>query len=204
MNEMEYLLLVLAYLLGSVPFGLLTGRLAKKVDIREHGSKNVGATNVMRIVGPAAAVLVLLLDVGKGVLAVRVPVMLEATPEITVATGVLVVLGHCFPVFLSFKGGKGVATGLGVMLSIPGFQLQFVVILIIAIGLIALTRYVSLGSMTGAVLAPLGLWLFAPDLDGIFILLGAAVAAIIVLRHRENIVRLLRGEESKLGQKVKV
>ncbi len=201
--EYQYLILLpLAYLLGSVPFGLLTGKLAKNVDIRQHGSKNIGATNVMRIMGPVAAVLVLLLDVGKGIAAVRFPFAWDAPEEVMLASGFLVVLGHCFSLFLRFKGGKGVATGLGVIISMPGFYPESIILLIIAVLVIALSRIVSLGSMTGAVLFPI--FLAVAGYEIAYILTGLAIAVLVIIRHHENIRKLLRGEESRLGQKVKV
>jgi len=200
---MDYLWLLFAYLLGSIPFGYLAGKIFKKVDIRRYGSGNIGTTNVMRMMGPITAVLVLLLDLGKGSLAVILPLHYADSLEIMLASGFLVVFGHCYSVFLNFKGGKGAATGIGVMLAIPDFIIPFGIILLIAVILIGITRYVSLGSITGSILIPVFFWVWE-GYSSLHVILGVALAVLVVWRHQDNLLRLVQGKEKKLGQKVKV
>ncbi len=196
---MEYLWLLAAYLLGAIPFGYLMVKLVRNVDVRQYGSGNIGTTNVMRLLGTPTAALVLLLDVGKGVVSVLVPWLVWDSMEIMLFAAFLVVLGHCYPVFLRFSGGKGAATGIGVMLSIPGFALPFIIVLLIAGALIGLTRYVSLGSISASGLVPIFFWIWGYSTE--YVILGVALAALIIWRHRENLVRLIRGTEKKLGEK---
>ncbi len=126
----EALLLISAYILGSVPFGLVISKMFKNIDIRRFGSGNIGATNILRKMGARYAILVLLLDTGKGALVILAAQHLKVSPSIMLLAGFLVIVGHCFPVFLGFKGGKGVATSLGVLLAVPGFLLPTLAILL--------------------------------------------------------------------------
>lgn len=192
---MEYLSLVAAYLLGSVPFGYIAARLIKKTDIRRHGSGNIGATNVMRLLGPKLAVLVLLLDLAKGMGAVVLARALSAGELIPLAAAVAVMAGHSWPIFLGFKGGKGAATGIGVLIVLGGWAAAPV--LSLAVLAIGLTRYVSLGSILGAASVPLFFWLFG--FSPLYIFFGAAMGLLVIFRHRANIKRLLAGTESRLG-----
>ena len=192
-----------AYLLGAIPTGLLVGRLAKGVDVRQHGSGNVGATNVVRVVGKAAGFLVLLVDAAKGWLPVALLAPLATTWGVSVAPekvkillGLASVAGHVWNPFLQFQGGRGVATGLGVL---AGLDLR------VALGslgvwvLVALTtRYVSVASISAAFSVPfLMIWIGSPTL---WILGGVGVSLIIISRHRPNILRLLHGEEHRFGK----
>ncbi|MFN7975243.1 MAG: glycerol-3-phosphate 1-O-acyltransferase PlsY [Acidobacteriota bacterium] len=183
------------YTLGSIPFGLLVAR-ARGVDIRKVGSGNIGTTNVLRSQGKAMALLTLLLDVGKGFgpafAAARV-----AGGTTAAVTGAACVTGHCFPVFLKGKGGKGVATGLGVFLALaPGAA---VLALGVFIMVVAWKRYVSVGSMTAALLVPFGCLASGRALPTVAA--AALAAALIVGRHYENVLRLLRGTERRVGEK---
>jgi len=189
----KYVLFALsAYLWGSIPFSYLVAR-AKGVDLKRVGSGNVGATNVARSVGLPYGVLAFLLDWGKGVLAAwlalrwGLPVWLSA----------FAVAGHNWSPFMGFKSGKGVATTLGILvvLSWPVFLLT----LGVWVGLAALTRYVSVASVTALLLSPLWLWLFGASGEGIGLMLGLGLLS--AFQHRENFRRLLRGEEHRLGEK---
>jgi len=181
----------LAYLLGSVPFGLLLTRLAGLGDIRRIGSGNIGATNVLRTGHKGLAAATLLLDLGKGVAAVLIGASLA--PEMAIAAAIGVTLGHMFPVWLRFKGGKGVATAGGVLLALswPVGAAAFATWLLVA----AISRYSSLAALAACVLAP-GYALLFTTTDRAAVV--GLVAILVIIRHRENIRRLLSGEESKI------
>lgn len=194
---MIYIVLIAAYLIGSLPFGYLVSRIFQKADIRNYGSGNIGATNVLRVMGWRAALPVFLLDMLKGTAAVLIAKTVSDLPAVYLFAGFLAMVGHSFPLFLGFKGGKAAATGIGVLAAVSGLV---TLSLIATAGLIlAVTRYVSLGSMIGAILVPLFFWLFGYDLP--YLIFGAATALLVILRHHENIGRLLKGTESKLGKK---
>ncbi len=180
------------YGLGSIPFGLLLTQWAGAGDIRTIGSGNIGATNVLRTGRKGLALATLLLDVAKGAL----PTMLGLAwlgPLGAVLAGAGAILGHCYPVWLGFRGGKGVATAAGVVLGLT--PVLFLVILAAFIVVVYATRWVSLGSIAAACLAPLAAWFVG---NGPAALLYLLVAALVVLKHRQNIGRLLRGEENRL------
>ncbi len=196
-------LIVIAYLLGAIPTALIAGKLLKGIDIRTVGSGNVGATNTWRALGWKAGVGVLAIDLGKGLIAAalvpRIPLgpLLLGPADVAVLCGLAAVLGHVFPVYIGFRGGKGVATTTGMLIITAPFPLG------IAAGIFALlfilTGRVSIGSLIGAISVPITIGIF--DYYGMFrypiLLLGltSALAAFIVFNHRANIVRLLRGEE---------
>jgi len=204
---------ILGYLLGSIPFGLLIGRRSAKVDVRQYGSGRTGATNVLRAAGKKAAALVVILDVSKGVLAVLFAGLIVRSDYLVVGEfglGMLVaqvlaasaaILGHIFPVFLKFKGGRGVAPFFGGLVALcPPAALFGGEILIIGAGL---TKFVSLGSIAGAVgtyaiLVPLTIMNSFPIEYLAYALIGTII---IIVMHRDNIVRLVKGKERKLGQK---
>ncbi|MBO0858968.1 MAG: glycerol-3-phosphate 1-O-acyltransferase PlsY [Chloracidobacterium sp.] len=205
MTLYEIISLILAYLLGSIPFGYLIVKLASGADIRATGSGGTGATNVSRRAGKAAGVVTLALDALKGAAAVFVARWLtgeSGTSWIVAAAAALAVVGHCFPVWLKFKAGKGVATGLGVFLAIaPWATLAALAVFIIVVWW---TRYVSLGSIIAAAFLPfwillMNIWI-EPVSDFARIMAGlCAVSTVIILKHLENIRRLIAGEENKLG-----
>ena len=190
------LLIPLAYLLGSVPSGYVLGKLVG-VDVRKVGSGNIGAANVARAVGKWQGALTLVADSAKGFLPVFIALQLELSPVVTALTAIAVFLGHLYPLFLKFKGGKGVATALGALLALAPLA-TLVLIAVFAI-VVFLSRIVSLGAMTTAVTAPVVLWLFyqPPAIIG----MGLFLAAMIVLRHRSNIQRLLAGTEPRFGER---
>jgi glycerol-3-phosphate acyltransferase PlsY len=197
-----------AYLVGAVPWGLLIGKWIGGVDVRSTGSGNTGSSNVLRSAGAKPAILVLILDIAKGTVSVLVArALADATDltslqtsylEVSAATAALV--GHNWPIYLKFKGGKGVATGLGGALAL--FPIGGVVALIVAVSLMKITRYISLGSIIGVPLGGLSLVLFGflGEFSAVYGIYGAAASIIIVGRHRANIVRLLAGTEARLGQ----
>lgn len=179
-----------AYLLGSIPFGLVLCKLLGKVDPRDAGSGNIGATNVARLAGKPVGIATLLLDVAKG----AVPVFLAAAwlPDWQIAlVGLAAFVGHCYPIYLGFKGGKGVATAMGVYLAFS----WPVLIGVLAIFIAAAWRsgYVSLGSIIACCSAPL--WLLAWGESWPVVLIALAMAGIVVWKHRENIARLRAGSE---------
>lgn len=199
---MEIVALLLAYLLGSIPFGYLIVKFSKGADIRETGSGGTGATNVSRKAGKGAGILTLVLDALKGFVAVWLARWLGGDGWTIAGAAVLAVVGHCFPVWLKFKAGKGVATGLGVFLAIVPWAVlaSFVVFAL----LFWRTRYVSLGSICAAASIPLWAWLqhqfFDPLTDFGPTLAALCVAAsIIIVKHTENIQRLWAGKENKFG-----
>jgi glycerol-3-phosphate acyltransferase PlsY len=196
-------LLVGSYLLGSISFSLVVVWVLKRADLRRLGSGNAGATNVLRAAGRWPALLVLLLDIGKGIVPVRVARALGAPAEIVAAAALAVILGHVFPVFFGFRGGKGVATGFGALLSL--FPLPGVAALVIFLVLVFGTRYVSLGSIAAAAALPFFAWLFGragwtPAATSGALAIACAAAGVVLLRHAGNFRRLLAGSERRLGE----
>ncbi|MCK8823926.1 glycerol-3-phosphate 1-O-acyltransferase PlsY [Fuchsiella alkaliacetigena] len=194
----KYLLVILiSYLLGSIPFGLLVSKTVKGVDIRDYGSGNIGATNAYRIMGFGLGVLVALLDIGKGYVSVLLARQLFG-PEVysvLILAGILAIAGHNWPIFLKFKGGRGVATSVGVLINL--MPKTVLIVFFIWLLIVVISRYVSLGSIVGAALIPiLAVFFQKPD---IYILLGLLIAVFVIYRHRPNIERLLAGEENKIG-----
>jgi glycerol-3-phosphate acyltransferase PlsY len=200
------LVVIIAYLLGSIPFGYLIVRTKLGDDIRQTGSGGTGATNVSRRAGRTAGVVTLVLDAFKGSLAVLIARTLLTGPPLVIdswvaAAAIAVIVGHIFPVWLGLRGGKGVATGVGVFLVLAPVALVCAGVLFVAI--VALTRYVSLGSITAAVALPVFVWLqnvFVEPVADLRPLLIAAIAGalLILFAHRGNIARLARGTESRI------
>ena len=197
------LMVLIGLLAGSIPFGFLAGRSMQGIDLRNVGSGGTGATNVLRTLGKKASATVLILDFLKGLVPVLAARWLGVGEWWVAAVAVATVIGHCWSPFIGFKGGKGVATGGGAAIALfPPVLLVVPVILLI----IWRTRYVSLGSLVGAGLAVVlaAAFAIAGPLPWAFAVAIAAIAAIIVFRHRENIDRLRTGSERKLGQWVQV
>ena len=198
-----WLIPIAAYLLGSIPFGYLIVKMRSGSDVRGAGSGNIGATNVTRVSGKAAGLATLLLDVGKGYFAVWLATRWShGNIRWVMAGSVAVVLGHTFSCWLRFRGGKGVATGLGVFLAVAWQAV--LAALLVWIVVVAFWRYVSLGSIVSAAALPILVYLFyapghAPPLAVSFG--SAAVAIIVIFKHRENIARLIVGTESRLKRK---
>ncbi|TKD69861.1 glycerol-3-phosphate 1-O-acyltransferase PlsY [Pseudalkalibacillus hwajinpoensis] len=193
------LICIAAYLLGSVSFSYLIARIVKKIDIRDHGSGNAGATNTLRVLGTGPAIAVLILDVVKGILAVWLGYWFSSEPIVPFLAGISAIIGHNWPVFFGFRGGKGVATTIGVFATLAFLPSLYAGI--IAILSIFITRFVSLGSLIFVVLTPAFIFLLG-GYPASYIWLGTILAVVSVWRHRTNVKRLVSGTESKLGQKV--
>ena len=192
------MLLILSYFLGAIPFGLIIGKAWRGIDIRDHGSGNIGATNVFRTLGPGPGTVVFIADVLKGLIpVVAAKQIAPGTGWLPVAAGMSSILGHTLSVFLRFKGGKGVATSLGVAIGLTP------IIAAIAFGLwvviFALTRYVSVASMLGCISVPVMMW--ATDCPLEYRIFGVLVGAYVIVKHRSNIVRLTQGKENRFGRK---
>jgi glycerol-3-phosphate acyltransferase PlsY len=189
---------VTGYLLGNINGAYIVGRLAGGIDIREHGSKNAGATNVNRVLGSKPAILALAIDLLKGVAAVIMGKLLYSGDMGAIAAGIAVVCGHNWPYFLKFKGGKGIATSLGVLISLD----YRVALILIAAGILIIitTRYVSLASVVCAAFYPV--LVVAYKLSVEMIVFSIAISVFALLRHKENIKRLLAGKESKISIKL--
>lgn len=185
---------VLGHVCGSVPSGLWLVQAFHGIDIRNYGSKNFGTTNVFRTVGPKTAVLVLIADAFKGILAVGIMSYFFHNPLLDVVTALGALLGHNYSLFLGFKGGKGVATALGLLI----FMMPKVAVASFGIWLVCvlLTRYVSLGSIMAAVFTPPLAWYLG--YPSAYVIFSVVAAFFVVLRHKENIHRLLTGTESKI------
>lgn len=191
-------LIPLGYLAGSIPFGLLIAKASKGVDVRQVGSGNIGATNVLRTAGSGAGALTLILDAMKGWLPVALSKFLGASELLVAAIGLAAFLGHLFPIFLGFRGGKGVATALGVLLAL----FTQIALLIVGVWLLtaAVFRYSSLAALITAIAAPLLVW--ALDGRASYVGLTIMICNFILIRHRDNFRRLLAGEEGKIGQRL--
>jgi glycerol-3-phosphate acyltransferase PlsY len=190
------LVLLGAYLLGSVPFSFLVARW-KGIDVRRVGSGNVGATNVMRSVSVAAGLLAFVLDAGKGAAAVLLAGLVEPAGPLPALAGVLAVLGHMYPLWLGFRGGKGVATGAGAFLPLaPMATLSALAVFAVAL---ALTRYVSLSSILGT--ATLAVLAFLGGSPPVVSRAAAGMAVLITWKHRSNLHRIAIGTENRLGRK---
>ena len=195
---MTILLCVIAgYLAGSIPFAVVVSRLLRLPDPRSYGSRNIGATNVLRSGNRLAALLTMLGDAMKGWAAVLVARLLGLGEELVALTGFMAFLGHLFPVWLRFRGGKGVATAGGVLIA---FDWRIGIAAIAAWALVvAATRYSSAGALTAALVAPLAAWFIAGP--GPVFACVVAMAVLLVARHRSNIAKLARGDESRIGAK---
>lgn len=192
---MEYIFTALAaYVLGSVPSGLLIGRIFWQTDLREHGSCNIGATNAFRTLGRTAALLIFTADALKGVAGVWLGSYFTIEPSAMVLGGIMAIIGHNWSIFLGFKGGKGVATGLGVIAMLMPTVTFIVFVLWVVV--VYLTRYVSLASVLAATAVPILAYIEALPADHLLFALVAAV--FVVYRHKSNIERLLNGTESKI------
>ena len=196
---------VIAYLIGSINSSILISRAVMGKDIRTSGSGNAGATNMLRTMGKKYAIITLVIDILKGVVALllaRLAINLGAGDVAMYVSGVAVVVGHNFPVFFGFKGGKGVATSLGVVLLID-WKIGLITVLI-AIAIMALTRYESLGSIVAAVVFMI-LQIISMAVNGEFditrLICVIILGGLLIVRHRANIARLIKGEENKLGHK---
>ncbi len=192
--------LVASYLLGAIPTSYLAGRLIRGIDLREHGSRNLGATNLYRVLGWRFAIPVGLLDAAKGLIPVLVFAPRVSDSEVfALVCGLTAVVGHVFSIFVGFQGGKGVATAAGVMLGLTPVALG--VAAAVWAALVFLTGYVSVGSIAAAAVFPVAVWLLEPPTRPAILWLDIAVAAAIIWLHRGNIQRLLNGTENRFGRR---
>jgi len=187
------------YLAGSIPFALIASRIFALPDPRTYGSRNIGATNVLRSGSRAAALVTLIGDAGKGWVAVLAARLLALPVELVALVGFAAFVGHVFPVWLRFRGGKGVATAAGVLIAFDWRLGLGVIVLWLAVA--AATRYSSLAALVAAVVAPLAAWWLLGA--GPVLLAVVAMSVVLVARHRANIGKLLRGEEGRIGEKKK-
>ena len=195
------ILVLAAYVVGSIPTGLWLGRAVGGIDVRSSGSHRTGATNVQRTLGTRAGVAVLVIDFGKGLGVVLATRAITGNDYVAAVAGLAAVVGHILPIFAGFRGGRGVATGAGVVCALAPLALLLAFLTLAAV--VALTRYVSLGSVIGAMSA--AIWVAAlrgrtPESEAA-LPLAVATAALVVVAHADNIYRLVRGRESKLGRK---
>ena len=198
---------IIAYLIGSINFSVILSKKMAGFDVREKGSGNAGTTNMLRSVGKKAAAITLVCDILKGVIAILIAMLMNKIftnsngALLVQIAGVAVILGHTFPIFFKFKGGKGVATSLGVLI-MSNWQIGLIC-LVFALILIILTQMVSVGSIAAAILYPV-LTIFIPQnyiLPGNYIIYSVVLAVIIVFNHRENVKRLLSGTENRISFK---
>ena len=193
-GSMTALILIFSYLLGSNPNGLIFGKLIWHKDLRKFGSKNIGATNAWRVIGKPAGILIFLLDFLKGALSIFIAQSFGGSAWVVMFAGLFAIIGHSFSIYLNFHGGKGVATGLGVIaVMIPKATL---IVFFTWLVIVLITRYVSLGSCIAAALVPILAFYF--NSETAFIVFGIIAAIFIIRRHRENISRLLRGKENRI------
>ena len=185
---------LLAYIIGSIPNGLIVSRVVAGIDIRQYGSHNIGATNVWRTLGKGPGAAVFLLDFIKGILGVLFGYLLVGTPLAMIFGGMAAIIGHSLPMFLRFHGGKGVATGLGVIAFL--MPKVTIVVFLVWLAIVLVTRYVSLGSIIAAALVPILAWLFSYPIE--YFVFGLLAAVLIIVRHKTNIVRLLNGTENHI------
>jgi glycerol-3-phosphate acyltransferase PlsY len=195
---MEIILSILiGYLMGSISFSYIVAKKVAGIDIRQHGSKNAGATNTLRLLGKGPAMFVLFLDALKGIIAVLIAMQLTDLPWVIMLSGLGAIIGHNWPVFFGFKGGKGVSTTIGVVFTVA--LVPATIASICAVITIYISRYVSLGSLVFATLLPIVIALYGLP----FAYVGGTIAIMLLtyIRHRTNIVRIIKGEENKLGKK---
>ncbi len=193
------LIVLFAYLCGSISSAVWYGRIVYGVDVRKHGSGNAGATNSLRVLGKTAGIIVLVIDLLKGILPVLIAKYLDFPESIVFLVGFATVVGHLLPVFSGFKGGKGVATSMGVVLAI--MPLAALVCFVVFVLTVLLTKYVSLGSILGGLSFPISVLALSPDHTVYLRLFSVVLALLLIFTHRKNMERLFAGVESKLGKK---
>ena len=195
------LVITICYLLGSIPFGYIVGKLFKKIDIRELGSGNIGATNVFRILGPSLASLVLIGDIGKGILSIYLVRFLNIDNLlISTIAGLVVICGHDWSLFLGFKGGKGIATTFGVVFALNP-TISILALIIWGVVLVT-TRYVSLSSIFAVISIFIFTILFRQPYE--YIIFSAIILVLGIFNHKDNIKKLRSGNERKIGEKIEI
>jgi acyl phosphate:glycerol-3-phosphate acyltransferase len=200
-------LLLIAYLIGSVPFSVIAGKLLKGIDVREYGSGNAGATNTFRVLGKKAGIPVLLLDVLKGYLAVNLAWYTPYLPSteiyinLQLTFGIAAVLGHVFPVYVGFRGGKGVATLLGFMIAV--FPEAALISILVFVLTLLFSKYVSLSSIFAGLFFPFGVYYLSENVVPTMMIFAVFVPVLLIATHQRNIERLVRGDENKVRLKKK-
>lgn len=203
-----FLLIIAAYLIGSIPTAYWIGKAFFNIDIREHGSKNMGASNTFRVLGPVWGIIVLIIDLGKGMAAVQLALLVHSTDWLgteksfwQLLFGLVAVAGHVFPVFAGFRGGKGVATLFGLVLAIqPWIALISIGVFIIVV---FLTRYISLGSIIAVIVFMACMWFAYKESNVYMRWFSIIAAALVIFMHRSNLLRLLKGSENKFNWRKK-
>ncbi|MDO5708238.1 MAG: glycerol-3-phosphate 1-O-acyltransferase PlsY [Andreesenia angusta] len=202
MQEKIIIIVVLAYLIGNIQGSYILGKLFYKKDIRKYGSSNAGTTNALRVFGKKFAIATLLIDLLKGVLAVILGRMLLGDIGANMG-GFFVIIGHIWPVVMGFKGGKGVATSIGVGLSLT--PLTAIISLFIGIAILIKTKYVSLGAIVSVVIWPfLNIYFYLNTRGKTLIIVSFLITIIVILKHRDNITRLIEGKENKVNKKIDI
>lgn len=199
---MLFIAIILSYLLGSIPTSYIIGRLLKGIDLREHGSGNVGATNAFRVLGPVPGIIVLLVDILKGLIAVLFISRLVSGNSLSyewtkVFCGIAAISGHDWTIFLKFRGGRGVATSIGVFFGLVWQAIG--IALVVGLVVIALSRYVSLGSISGAILFPMLVAFLPFEWPLPYFWLALLAALLVVIKHIPNIKRLIKSKENRLS-----
>lgn len=203
-----FLLIIAAYLIGSIPTAYWIGKAFFNIDIREHGSKNMGASNTFRVLGPVWGIIVLIIDLGKGMAAVQLALLVHSTDWLgteksfwQLLFGLVAVAGHVFPVFAGFRGGKGVATLFGMVLAIqPWVALISIIAFIIVV---FLTRYISLGSIIAVIVFMACVWFAYKESNVYMRWFSIIAAALVIFMHRSNLLRLRKGSENKFSWRKK-
>lgn len=192
---LSYIIVVLcSYVIGSIPSGLILGKTLWNVDLREHGSKNIGATNAWRTLGKLPGIMVFVADLLKGMIGVYLGMLLVGTSTAMIIGGIMVIVGHSLSLFLKFKGGKGVATGLGVIIML--MPTVSAIVFIIWFVIVILSKYVSLASIIAAICVPIFAFILGMPLE--FVAFGVVAALFVIYRHKSNIGRLMNGTENKI------
>ena len=195
---MNFAIILISYLLGSIPTGFLFGKLLKNIDLRLIGSGSTGATNVLRNVGKWPALFVFIIDVGKGLIAVKIAQYYTNQNSIEVLAGISAIAGHIWPIWLKGMGGKAVATGLGMFLALSwkvGLASLGIFLLVLA-----KSKFVSLSSISAAIVLPIFMFFNLSNILHPFFLISLVVSFLVIWKHRTNIYRLIKGEESKINQ----
>ncbi len=193
---LKYLLvIVISYFIGNFAPSYFMGKVLKNIDIRDHGSGNAGATNALRVLGTGSGIIVFTLDILKAVLAVQMGLWLTGSKLGGMLAGGMAVIGHNWPVVLGFKGGKGIASSLGLVLTL--FPQIGLIILVVGAGVILITRYVSLGSISAVILCPILLIIYGEPWE--IWLIAVILAVMAIFRHKDNIIRLKQGNENRIS-----
>ncbi|OQY10439.1 MAG: acyl-phosphate glycerol 3-phosphate acyltransferase [Fusobacteriia bacterium 4572_132] len=194
-------LIIFAYFMGSIPTGIILGKSLKGIDIREHGSKNTGATNAYRVLGTKIGIMVLIIDILKGSIPVFIAKLLGLSEIYLVIVGIVAILGHTFSIFLRFQGGKGVATSTGVFfVLIPKVM---IILVILFIGIVYFSRYISLASIIAAGMMPILVLAIYGSTQKIILFFSVLIGVYVIYKHKTNIQRLINGNENKFTIKKK-